>query len=158
VLAASPRRQEIPAALQHFAQDTRFMEFYRRDHPIYQQATESLRDLVTANLRVAWFDDFFGARPGATLNSLPERVTARCPGTARPSIIRPLRRSAERNSTTALTFTLLLVVQASGDIWVRALERDAPICPQIPHSRPPGAQGERRVGSRGPAPLRLMRR
>lgn len=48
-----------------FAQETEFDEFFEEHQPMYDRATNQLRQLLDKEAHLEWFDDFFSARPGA---------------------------------------------------------------------------------------------
>jgi hypothetical protein len=48
-----------------FAQETNFNEFFEAQQPMYDRAVANLRSLLDKEANLEWFDDFFGARPGA---------------------------------------------------------------------------------------------
>ena len=48
-----------------FAKETHFNEFIKTQQPMYDRAVANLRSLLDKEANLEWFDDFFGARPGA---------------------------------------------------------------------------------------------
>jgi hypothetical protein len=48
-----------------FAKETNFNEFFKAQQPMYDRAVANLRTLLDREANLEWFDDFFGARPGA---------------------------------------------------------------------------------------------
>ena len=51
-----------------FAQETKFDEFFSAHKSIYDKASERLSSLMDKETHLEWFDEFFGARPGAEFN------------------------------------------------------------------------------------------
>ena len=48
-----------------FAQESKFDEFIKAQQPMYDRAVAKLQSLLDKEANLEWFDDFFGARPGA---------------------------------------------------------------------------------------------
>ncbi len=48
-----------------FAQEANFNDFLKEQQPMYNRAVARLRILLEKEAHLEWFDDFFGARPGA---------------------------------------------------------------------------------------------
>ncbi len=48
-----------------FSKESKFEEFTKAQQPLYDRAVSRLRSLLEKEAHLEWFDDFFGARPGA---------------------------------------------------------------------------------------------
>jgi hypothetical protein len=48
-----------------FARESNFDEFIETQQPMYDRAVANIRSLLDKEANLEWFDDFFGARPGA---------------------------------------------------------------------------------------------
>jgi hypothetical protein len=48
-----------------FAQESNFDDFIKEHQPMYDRAVTRLQSLLEKEAHLEWFDDFFGARPGA---------------------------------------------------------------------------------------------
>lgn len=51
-----------------FAQEAKFDEFFKSHKPMYDRASEKFRSLMDKESHLEWFDEFFGAKPGAEFN------------------------------------------------------------------------------------------
>ncbi len=58
-----------------FAKDTKFDSFVAAHQALYTEAAERLRRKLGERDYLAWFDEFFGARPGATFHAVPGLLT-----------------------------------------------------------------------------------
>ena len=57
--------REFLEKARQFAKETHFNEFIKTQQPMYDRAVANLRSLLDKEANLEWFDDFFGARPGA---------------------------------------------------------------------------------------------
>ena len=48
-----------------FVKESKFDEFLKSQQPVYDKAVADLESLLKTEAHLEWFDDFFGARPGA---------------------------------------------------------------------------------------------
>ena len=51
-----------------FAKVSDFNEFIETHRPLYEKSSERMRSLLEEEAHLEWFDDFFGARPGANFH------------------------------------------------------------------------------------------
>ena len=59
------RVREFLEKARQFSKETKFNDFFNSHKPMYERAVSRLRSLIEKEAHLEWFDDFFGARPGA---------------------------------------------------------------------------------------------
>lgn len=59
------------AAARDFVRVTSFNAFVNENRRFYDAASARLRDRIESRAYIAWFDEFFGARPGARFRAIP---------------------------------------------------------------------------------------
>ena len=57
--------REFLSAARQFVKDTKFEEFIEKHRPIYETAESRMTAVLGEHAHLAWFDEFFGSRPGA---------------------------------------------------------------------------------------------
>jgi hypothetical protein len=60
--------REFLEKARQFVKETKFEEFFTAHQPLYDQATGRMEEMLRQEAQLGWFEEFFGARPGATFN------------------------------------------------------------------------------------------
>ena len=61
-----------------FAKDTEFKKFFKSHRPLYAKAVSRMEDVAWKNGHFDWFDQFFGARPGAHFSVVLAMLNGGC--------------------------------------------------------------------------------
>ena len=58
-----------------FAKDTRFQDFFAQHKALYATAETRMRDVLEKDVRLTWFQKFFGKQAGTTFYAIPGMLT-----------------------------------------------------------------------------------